>query len=344
MNDSDKNQWAIVASGLTKHYGDLVAVDEVSLKVVRGEIFALLGPNGAGKTTTIRMLVGLSQPTAGGAQVAGFDIDTNLVRLKQAVGVVPEVSNLYDELTPLQNLNFMAELYGVPRRRRRERAERLLEDFGLWDKQEALFRNLSRGLKRRVAIAAALIHSPQVLFLDEPTLGLDVMAARNLRRMIQELNRDGTTVFLTTHNIPEAEVLADRVGIIVRGRMVALDSPEALRHKIQAATIIELNLERLPESIIEDFSALPFVTEAYKEGDSRLRVVLKEPTSLAEEPSGGEAGIYEVIKLAQEKGLKIRALSTIMPTLEDAFVELTGVEAEMMRMDKIASGRPGGGS
>jgi len=344
MRELDKKEWAIVASGLTKHYGDLVAVDGVSFKVARGEIFGLLGPNGAGKTTTIRMLVGLSRPTAGRARVAGFDISSDLVRLKGAVGVVPETSNLYDELTTLQNLIFMAQLYGVPRSKRRERAQGLLAEFGLLERRETLFRNLSRGLKRRLAIAAALIHSPQMLFLDEPTLGLDVMAARNLRGMIQELNRAGTTVFLTTHNIPEAEALADRVGIIVKGRLIALDSPAALRLKIQAATVLELNLERLTETVIEDFSALPFVSDAYKEGDSRLRLVLKEATSLA-----GQAGIYEVIQLAQRKGLKIRSISTITPTLEDAFVKLTGVEAEIMRMDKIPSlagqaGRPGGGS
>ena len=334
MSDVDRKEWAIIASGLTKHYGDLVAVDGVSFKVARGEIFGLLGPNGAGKTTTIKMLVGLSRPNAGRAQVAGFDIGTHLVRLKGAVGVVPETSNLYEELTTLQNLIYMAQLYGVPRSERRQRAEGLLTEFGLLDRRDTLFRNLSRGLKRRLVIAAALIHRPQVLFLDEPTLGLDVMAARNLRGMIQELNRDGTTVFLTTHNIPEAEALADRVGIIVKGRLIALNSPAALRFKAQAATIVELNLETLAEPVIEDFSALPFVAEAYKEGDSRLRVVLKEATS----------GIYEVIHLAQRKGLKIRSLSTVTPTLEDAFVKLTGLEAEVMRMDKIPAGKPGGGS
>ncbi|KPJ63357.1 MAG: hypothetical protein AMS15_00690 [Planctomycetes bacterium DG_23] len=343
MTSVGKEEWAIVVSGLTKHYGEVVAVDEVSFKVPQGEIFALLGPNGAGKTTTIRMLVGLSCPTAGDAQVAGFGIGADLVRLKETVGVVPETSNLYEELTLLQNLIFMAELYGVPRGERRGRAERLLAEFGLLDMRETIFRNLSRGFKRRLTIAAALIHSPQVLFLDEPTLGLDVMAARNLREMIRELNRDGTTVFLTTHNIPEAEALANRVGIIVKGRLIALESPEALRLKAQAATIIELNLERLPEPVIEDFSALPFVSQAYKEGDSRLRVVLEEVTSPAREAPAGPAGIYEVIQLAQSKGLRIRSLSTIRPTLEDAFVQLTGVEAEVMRMDKVSSpgARPG---
>jgi len=189
----------------------LHAVDGIDFSVSEGEVFGFLGPNGAGKTTTIRMLTGLSRPTSGQARVLGFDLARDIARIKKRIGVVPEASNLYDELSAFDNLVFAMQLYGVPRRERAARAEELLDRFRLSEKRDAPFAKLSRGMKRALTIAAALAHRPPLVFLDEPTTGLDVMSARNLRRMIAALRDEGVTVFLTTHYLEEAERLCDRI-------------------------------------------------------------------------------------------------------------------------------------
>jgi ABC-2 type transport system ATP-binding protein len=220
---------AIETHALTRRYGDLVAVDHLDLTVASGEILAFLGPNGAGKTTTIRMLTGLIRPTEGTATIDGLDITRNPLEVKARVGVVPQRSNLYAELSARDNLIFVAGLYGVPRRRRRARADALLEQFHLTERADAPFGALSGGMKRRLTIAAALVHEPSIVFLDEPTTGLDVQSARSLRETILDLHRQGVTLFLTTHQVAEAERLADRVAILVKGRLVTVDTPAALR-------------------------------------------------------------------------------------------------------------------
>jgi ABC-2 type transport system ATP-binding protein len=225
----NKTQNAIEVTGLTKRFGGLVAVDQISLAVKPGEIFGFLGPNGAGKTTTIRMLTGLSQPTGGKASILGFDVHSDIIRIKKRIGVVPETSNLYDELSGRDNLLFMAQLYGVPRNRRKERVDDLLKTFGLYERKDSLFRTVSRGMKRALTIAAALVHEPEVIFLDEPTAGLDVVAARSLRNLIGHMRRQDTTVFLTTHYLEEANLLCDRIAIIVKGKIVKIDTPQALK-------------------------------------------------------------------------------------------------------------------
>jgi len=196
---------AIQVTQLTKHYPaargtpPVRAVDGIDFTVRQGEVFGFLGPNGAGKTTTIRMLTGLTRPTAGSARVLGFDLATDVTRVKKRVGVVPESSNLYGELSAFDNLIFSMRLYGVPRRQRAPRADELLARFRLAEKRDTPFAKLSRGMKRALTIAAALAHRPPLLFLDEPTTGLDVMSARNLRGMIAALRDEGVTIFLTTH-------------------------------------------------------------------------------------------------------------------------------------------------
>src|SRR4030042_1649483 len=186
--------YAIRVSDLTKFYGPIQAVDHISFDVKEGEIFGFLGPNGAGKTTTIRMMVGLTQPSSGTAWIDGRDILKEPVEVKKKIGLVPETSNLYGELTSLGNLIYQAELYGVPKKERRIRALNLLEELGLKEHQETTFQALSRGLKRRLTIAAALIHHRKILFLDEPTTGLDVMSARGLRKLILDSKKKGLTI------------------------------------------------------------------------------------------------------------------------------------------------------
>jgi len=229
----------IDVKGLTKRFGDFTAVDEISFEVRSGEVFGFLGPNGAGKTTTIRMLTGLSKPTGGNASVLGFDIQTEIINVKKRIGVVTEISNLYDELSGFNNLLFMAQLYGVPRAQRRKRAEELLKTFRLYERKDSLFCTFSRGMKRALTIAAALVHNPEVIFLDEPTVGLDVVAARSLRNLISNLRLQGVTIFLTTHYLEEANLLCDRVAVLVNGRILAIDTPQALKDKTNKKSLEE---------------------------------------------------------------------------------------------------------
>jgi ABC-2 type transport system ATP-binding protein len=237
------NDTIIEVSNLTKFYRDFPAVNHISFEVKRGEIFGFLGPNGAGKTTTIKILTGLIQPTEGTANIQGKDIRTKIVEIKKTIGVVTEDSNLYDELSVLDNLRFAGQLYGMSQLDREKRIGELLKRFNLESKGEAKFITLSKGMKRKVIISAALIHSPQVVFLDEPTTGLDVLSARILRAMIKELKTLGVTVFLTTHYIEEAEQLCDRVAILVNGAIKTVDTPENL--------IAKTNSKNLEEAFIE---------------------------------------------------------------------------------------------
>ena len=237
------NDTIIEVSDLTKFYRDLPAVNHVSFKVKQGEIFGFLGPNGAGKTTTIKILTGLIQPTEGTATIQGKDIRTQIVEIKKTIGVVTEDSNLYDELSVFDNLRFVGQLYSVSRLDREKRIEELLKRFDLESKREAKFATLSKGMKRKVIIAAALIHSPQIVFLDEPSTGLDVLSARILRAMIKELKTLGVTIFLTTHYIEEAEQLCDRVAILVKGAIKTVDTPKNL--------IATTNSKNLEEAFIE---------------------------------------------------------------------------------------------
>jgi len=235
---------AIEIRNLSKIYkGNIKAVSNISFDVSNGIIFGFLGPNGAGKSTTIKMLTGLIQPTTGTAKIQGKDIRTQIVEIKKTTGVVTEDSNLYDELSVFDNLRFVGQLYGVPTVNREKRITELLKRFDLESKRQAKFSTLSKGMKRKVTIAAALIHSPQVMFLDEPTTGLDVLSSRSLRAMIKELKKLGVTIFLTTHYIEEAEQLCDQVAILVNGTIKTVDTPRNL--------IAATNSKNLEEAFIE---------------------------------------------------------------------------------------------
>jgi ABC-2 type transport system ATP-binding protein len=309
---------AIQVEGLTKvfitgkDHPPLCAVDGIDFTVHEGEVFGFLGPNGAGKTSTIRMLTGLSRPTAGKAHVLGLDLDKDLPRIKKQIGVVPEASNLYDELTAFDNLVFAMQLYGVPRAERKARAEALLQRFRLGEKREAPFAKLSRGMKRALTIAAGLAHRPPLVFLDEPTTGLDVMSARNLRGMIASLRDEGVTVFLTTHYLEEAERLCDRVAVIVKGKIVALNTVAGLRSSAQQKTVVEITLE---------------------DTDGR------QEKKRVECDDGVESAIQRL--LSETGGRRVLAMDTLRPTLEDVFVHLTGLSAEVMLSEK---GGKGGGN
>jgi ABC-2 type transport system ATP-binding protein len=308
---------AIEVSQLTKVYQvgkdrpPLSAVDGADFAVREGEVFGFLGPNGAGKTTTIRMLTGLTRPTSGRARVLGFDLARDVTRIKKRVGVVPEASNLYDELSAFDNLVFSMQLYGVPRAEQRDRAEGLLERFRLSEKRDIPFARLSRGMKRALTIAAALAHRPPLLFLDEPTTGLDVMSARNLRRLIAGLREEGVTVFLTTHYLEEAERLCDRVAVIVKGRIVALDTVDALKARGEGRTVVEV---------------------ALSDGDGSVETLRFEGDDV-------ETAVRAVLDRATADGRRVLAVDTLRPKLEDVFVQLTGLSAEVMLAEKEKRGK-----
>jgi ABC-2 type transport system ATP-binding protein len=311
---------ATEVENLTKVYGrpesGMLAVDHISFEVRQGEVFGFLGPNGAGKTTTIRMLTGLSRPTAGQAWVLGHDLVREMTTIKKRIGVVPETSNLYDELTAFENLVFAMQLYGVPRAERKPRAEDLLARFRLSDKRNAPFASLSRGMKRALTIATALVHRPPLIFLDEPTTGLDVISARALRQMIAELRHEGVTVFLTTHYLEEAERLCDRIAIIVNGHIVALDTVEKLKASVQGHTAVEVTLG----------DQLGCVEVMRVEGDDV------------------DAALRAVLARAAADSLRVLNVATIHPTLEEVFVRLTSLAADVMLAEKGGKGQSNAGS
>ena len=306
---------AIRVEGLTKYYGDFLAVDHISFEVQQGEVFGFLGPNGAGKTTTQRMLTGLLLPSEGRVLIFGHDLVHNPYPAKRRMGLVPEESNVYAELTAWENLLFTARLYRVPRRERAKRAQELLTAFDLWERRRVKVADFSKGMRRRLCIAMAIIHRPSLLFLDEPTPGLDVQSARLIRELIRELNSQGTTVFLTTHQIEEANQLCDRVAIIHRGKIAAIDTPERLKAAFRRVQSVEVALEPDGQAHGRALSSLPGVTTAVKMGD-KWRLYTEDPSAL----------LPLVVRYAEGNGLRVVSLSTLGPSLEDVFLAITGQE------------------
>jgi len=300
---------AIEVDNLTKRYGGSTAVDSISFKVEEGEIFGFLGPNGSGKSTTIRMLTGIIKPDGGTAVIMGHDIKKDAIRAKQAMGVVPEMSNAYVELSAWNNLMLMGELYGVPKRDREERAKELLKQFGLYDRKESPARGFSKGMKQRLILCMALINQPSVLVLDEPTSGLDVESSRLIKDVIRELNRAGTTVFLTTHNMEDASQLCERIAIINRGVIAAIDRPEGLK---QAAAFQSIELSFNRTVFAEDLSNFSCVKEVKKMGD-KFRLYVEDV----------DLTMDCIMDYARSHDLKIVALNTLAASLEDIFVILT---------------------
>ncbi|MDH5481707.1 MAG: ATP-binding cassette domain-containing protein [Candidatus Bathyarchaeota archaeon] len=323
---------AIEVSNLTKYYGKLLAVDHVSFEVKSGEVFGFLGPNGAGKTTTLRMLTGLTKPTSGAAAVAGFDILRESTTAKEHIGLVPEVSNLYDEMSAWDNLIFAAQLYGVPKKEREKRTKESLELFGLYERRRDHVGNFSKGMKRRLTIAAALIHKPAIFFLDEPTTGLDVQSSRMIRNLIKELNEGGATIFLTTHYIEEADQLCQRVAIINQGKIVALDNPEKLKATVEEHRIIEVSFSPAQE-FTSQLKELRFVSHVSRVGD-KLRLYVEDVSEV----------VPIIIDFARKKRLKVVSINTLKPSLEDAFAKITGLSPEVMATEKEPVKKEGGGS
>ena len=230
----------IEAENLTKRFGDFTAVCEVNLSVVEGELLALLGPNGAGKTTTVRMLAAILQPTAGRARVAGYDVVAEAQAVRHSVGLLTEFHGLYLRMKATEYLDFFGEMQGLSRAQRRERSELLLRRFELWDDREKRLGEYSKGMRQKLALIRSMIHDPNVLFLDEPTSAMDPHSAKLVRDAIADLKRDGRTVLMCTHNLAEAELLADRIAIIRRGEIIALGTSAELKTRLLGAPLLEI--------------------------------------------------------------------------------------------------------
>ena len=305
---------AIEVTDLEKRFGDIIALDRVSFRVEAGEVFGYLGPNGAGKTTTIRILTGITTPTGGVATVFGRDIVRDTIRARRQMGIVYETSNVYDDITAWQNMMFAGELYHVGKRDREERGKELLEIFGLWDRQASRVKGFSKGMKRRLTLAMGLINDPRLLFLDEPTSGLDVQSNLIIRDVLHNLTERGVTVFLTTHNIEEANLTCDRVAIINKGRIAAIDSPERLKKTIESVQSVEVAFENGGTQALADLEDLPIVSKARKVGD-KVRLYTEDQGSL----------IKEIMSYADAHQNRVVSVTTLGPTLEDVFIRLTGL-------------------
>lgn len=316
---------AIEVKELTKFYGSLLAVDHVNFEVKDKEVFGLLGPNGAGKTTTVRMICGMLRPTSGTVVVAGFDVSQKPREAKRRIGLVPDISNLFGELSAKVNLEFMGKLYGLDKKTRRERIDQVLELFQLKERQNDRVKYYSKGMHRRLTIAAALIHQPEILVMDEPTSGLDAQTARLVREIIIDLNKEGRTILLTTHQIAEADRLTQKVGIIDSGRLIALNTPEQIKNSTEGMRALEIKIL----NGADQQRWIPIISEA--EGvdkaflsEGKIRILSKD---LAQT-------ILRVVNLVDKHGGKIENISVVQPTLEDAFINLTGKSIREEPMSK----------
>lgn len=303
---------AIEVRNLTKRYDGLLAVDDISFEVRKGEFFGFLGPNGAGKTTTVRMLTGVIKADSGTALVMASRAGS--LKAKQVAGVVPEIANAYNDLSGWNNLMLMAELYGIASSEAKERSESLLRALGLLERRDSPVKTYSKGMKQRLILGMALISDPLILFLDEPTSSLDVQSARLIKEMLRSLSAGGKTIFLTTHDMDEANQLCDRVAIINKGRIVAIDAPERLRMATSGRRSVQISFSGSVS--LESLRQLAGVNEVQKTGD-KYRLFTETPGEL----------VVGLVNHSCTVGLKIVSLNILAPSLEDAFMALTEKEA-----------------
>ncbi len=302
--------YAIRVMDLTKYYGELLAVDHIDFAIHKGEFFGFLGPNGAGKTTTIRMLTGLLTPDSGNVFIDGLDIKKDPIKAKMKFGVIPEMGNIYVDLTARQNIILAGKYYGVPKKELEKKTDSLLGQFGLFERKNGLVKTFSKGMKQRVSIASALVHNPEILFLDEPTLGLDVQSQRLIRNIIKEMNQRGTTVFLTTHNIEEANTLCERVGIINEGKIAAIDTPEKLKRTFEETQSIEVSFNKaVDDNLIKE----PGVVSRIEKLGDKWKLYTANPDKL----------VKYLAQFTEDQKLTIVSIQICGASLEDVFVKLT---------------------
>lgn len=297
----------IEAYGLTRKFGELMAVENLSLEMAEGEVLAFLGPNGAGKTTTIRMLSGIISPTSGYAVVAGRRINEKVEQLHEVIGLLTETPGFYNHLSARRNLEFYARFYNNLNIDRQ--IEKYLKTMGLWERREDKVGTFSKGMRQRLALARALLHEPQVLFLDEPTAGLDPEVAREVRELIRRLSEKGRTIFLSTHNLAEAELLCHRIAV-VRTQLLALDTAENLRQSLFHRQVV-VRLESVTDIIMETVAKLPFVQQL-KQDENQLLVELSDP----------ESNRPELVKSIVEAEGRVIAVSEERHSLEEVYLSL----------------------
>ena len=300
---------AIEAKNLTKSFGSVTAVDDVSITIPKGSIYGFLGPNGAGKTTTIRMMNGVLIPDVGSVHILGIDINKDPLIAKMKMGVIPENGTVYSDLTAEQNILLIAKFFGMDRASREKRAGEILVQLGLSERRNDLVRMFSKGMRQRISIACAIVHSPPILILDEPTTGLDVYSRRLVIETVRDMNRKGSTILLTTHNIEEANELCSTICIINKGRIVAKGSPEKLKKSFDTARYVEISFDKpveLGQLITTSINrAEPF-------GD-KWRIYSDNP----------DLAVKYIAYMAERDHLSIVSIATSNPTLEEAFVTLT---------------------
>jgi len=300
---------------LVKHYGDFQAVKGISFSIKKGEIFSLLGPNGAGKTTTISMLSTLYAPTSGDATIAGHSVTKHPMDVRNAIGVVPQELALYEDLSARENLIFWGQMYGLSGSALKQRVEEVLGQIGLVDKAKDRVKTFSGGMKRRVNIGVGLLHKPKLLFMDEPTVGIDPQSRRAILDTVKDLNKQGMTVLYTTHYMEEAEELSDRVGIMDHGELIAIGTQKELTRQVGETETLVLHIgeNEDPQALVSAIKSLPDVLEA--------NVVNHEISVIT--PSAAEV-LASVVSAANERGIKIHSIDIREPNLEAVFLHLTG--------------------
>jgi len=303
---------AIEMKHLTKVFGELHAVDDLSLEIRQCEIFGLLGPNGSGKTTTINMVSGLSKPTSGEIHVMGYNLRTNMRQVRQILGAVPQETALYEELSAWDNLDFHADLFGIPRQEKKRRITEMLELVQLLDRKDSRVSTFSGGMKRRLALGRALLHNPQLIYLDEPTLGVDVQSRRAIWDYIRQLREQCKSVLITTNYLEEAEALCDRIAILDHGKLIAMDTPDALKQKL-GGSVIELETAE-PSQIIKMLRAMPGVKKVVQDGN-QLRLTTE----------AGSNVVPQIINAVVKEG-EIRNIAVREPNLDEIFLSLTGTD------------------
>jgi ABC-2 type transport system ATP-binding protein len=300
---------------LVKKYGDFTAVKGITFDIKEGEIFSLLGPNGAGKTTTISMLSTLYTPTAGDATIGGHSITKNPMAVKQVIGVVPQELALYEELTARENLIFWGQMYGLGGKPLAERVDEVLEQIGLTDKARNRVKTYSGGMKRRVNIGVGLLHKPRLLFMDEPTVGIDPQSRRAILDTVKDLNKKGMTLLYTTHYMEEAQEISDRVGIIDHGELIALGTQKELTQQVDHTETLILHIGENddPESLAESLKGVKDVLEA-NASDHEVSIITPDAEDI----------LASVVSKANERGIKIHSIDIREPNLEAVFLHLTG--------------------
>src|SRR5215470_6761221 len=301
---------AIELQALCKAFGTLQAVDHLTLSVEQGEIFGLLGPNGSGKTTTINLISGLSKPTGGEVWVMGYQMPRHARAIRRMLGTVPQETALYEELSAWDNLDFHADLFGIPKQEKKGRIRQMLELVQLQERMRSRVSTFSGGMKRRLALARALLHDPQLLYLDEPTLGVDVQSRRAIWDYILALQKLGKTVLITTNYLEEAQALCERIAILDHGKLIAVDTPEHLK-QTYGGSVVELETAQ-PSTVAGDIRQLPGVQEVVQEG-TRLTVTLQ----------GASDVVPQIITLVTRQE-ELRQIAVREPTLDEIFLRLTG--------------------